>query len=580
MSAARTLGLTLRTVRHLRLHQVVARATLEAERAFVALRPSALARRYARQFTSVEVSGVDAASEIAWPDAYPHPSNSALADILAGRYTFLHESRELGDPPDWKAPGAARLWRFQLHYFAYAVDLAAAAGAGDDAAYQHLRRLVLDWQAHHPPSTDDAWHPFVVSSRLLSWLQARYLLRPRLAADPDFAQAWRRSIVTHALYLYEHFEHDVGGNHLLKNGVALLAAGCSFDGPPSERWRSRAAAVLEREVARQVLADGGHYERSPMYHLLVLTDLEVALAAATARRLRIAATLGSAVRSMRLFAASLRHPDGEIPLLNDAVFDEAPPLVAFGSSPRLPLAPRLLASSGYALMPVGDALLIADCGPPGPDDLPAHVHADALSFELSDAAERLLVDGGMHDYEPGPLRLELRGTRSHNTVEVDGRDQSEVWGTFRVGRRAHVRMREWHVEAGHASLVAAHDGYRYLGVREHERRFDAVDQVGWRVLDTLSGRGSHHAVSRLRLAPGLTWQWRQEEWLVVDEQRRIRLRVRPIGAPAESVESGHYAPRFGHLQSAQVLTLRRQGALPILFGYWLLLPNAHGPTVL
>jgi uncharacterized heparinase superfamily protein len=232
----------------------------------------------------------------------------------------------------------------------------------------------------------------------------------------------------------------------------------------------------------------------------------------------------------------------------------------------------MLPSTGYVRLPLAEGVLIADCGPPGPDDLPAHVHADALSFELSIGEQRVFVDGGVFDYNAGPLRTRLRGTSAHNTVQVDGQDQSEVYAAFRVGHRARVRLRH----AAPGTLVAEHDGYARLGVR-HERRIDAFAGRGWRILDTLMGTGEHTADARLRLHPALQFRAGVGEWLVCDADDRVVLVIRPIGTPEPELEAGVYAERFGQLQDVEVLRLRRRGPLPMVFGCWLLLPGAE-PT--
>ncbi|MBV9544186.1 MAG: alginate lyase family protein, partial [Chloroflexi bacterium] len=428
------------------------------------------------------------------------------------------------------------------------------------------QRLITDWLAAHPIDASDAWHPFVVSERLMAWLVVRDLL-------PELGAGLRQPILLHAVYLDRHLEHDVGGNHLLKNLVALLEAGCAFDGPAPTAWRQRASSGLGRELRRQVLPDGGHYERSPMYHLLVLADLLAALFPAGRRELPISVDLARAVRGMQSVATTLVHPDGEIPLFNDSVLDEAPhpsELIGPSTEPTGPCLPW----TGYAVLRAGEGVLIADCGAPGPDDLPAHVHADALSFELSIGSQRVLVDGGVFDYNAGPLRDRLRGTASHNTVGIDGADQTEVWGAFRVGRRARVTLSR----CSDRLLVAEHDGYARLGVR-HERRIDAVDGVGWRVLDTLTGRGAHVADARLRLHPSLHWQANSERWLACDASGRVLLQVRPIGRPVVTLERGIYAERFNQLQDVQVLRMQREGDLPHVFGCWLLLPGAEPVVV-
>jgi uncharacterized heparinase superfamily protein len=579
------LGLTLRTVRYLRSDQLVARLSFLLERRVVQVRPGLLARRYARQLVAVESETLAAVPIWRWRpapfDLASRADRARAREIVQGRFTFLNQTYALPDPVDWSPPGTSRLWRFHLHSFSYAIDLAAAARYGEANAYDRLRSLVRQWQEKHVVDADDAWHPFVVSGRLIAWLVARDLLAPHLSRDPEFADNLRRRILAHALYLYEHLETDVGGNHLLKNAVALLLAGCAFVGPCPDRWRQRASRVLERELHRQVLPDGGHYERSPMYHLLVLADLLAALTASGRRDLPVAAVLADAVRRMQRAARTLVHPDGDIPLFNDAVLGEAlapSALVGPSTEPGAEAFPDM----GYFLLPLSDptpgGLLIADCGPPGPDDLPAHMHADALSFELSVGNQRVLVDGGVLDYEPGKMRDHLRGTAAHNTVEVDRRDQSEVWSAFRVGRRARVTLERWSVDGEARHLVGAHNGYAHLGVR-HQREVQAVPGSGWRVLDTLLGSGHHTADSRLRLHPDLTWQADGADYRAVDGRGVALLRVRPIGQPAITIERGVYAERFNTRREVEVLRLRRDGPLPVLFGYWLLLPGGEPAVV-
>lgn len=566
-------------MRYLRPEQVVARTLFMAERRLDRLRPGALERRLQRKARTVAASSLQLSPTWTWPagelDPAARAKPDAVPELSGGRFAFLNEPRTLGWPPDWSAPGASRLWRYQLHYFGWLLDLGVAVRHGETNAYRLLREAVLDWSRHHPASADDAWHPFVASARLTNWLIARDLVQPELERDPTLASHWARDMVRHALFLESHLETDVGGNHLLKNLVALLVAGCVLEGHAAKRWRTTASSHLERELRRQVLADGGHYERSPMYHLLVLEDLLVAHQAARARRLEITAVLDDTIARMRDFAAVVLHPDGDVALFNDAVLGEAPTPAALGVSAVVQVPDR--PASGYFRLSLPEGVLLADCGAPGPDDLPAHVHADALSFELSIGHQRVFVDGGVRDYQPGPLRQRLRGTAAHNTLEVDGQDQSEVWGTFRVGHRARVRLRQWQERSDGTTLVGDHDGYARLGVR-HERRFDAVPGTGWRIQDLLVGHGHHTVVSRLRLHPALRWRKEVDGWHVITQVGEALLHVRPFGPGEARVEAGWYAERFGALSPCEVLALRYVGELPVLVGYWIRVPGAPSAT--
>jgi hypothetical protein len=549
---------TLRTARYLRPEQLVARTAFVLERRLERFRPGLLERHVLRRLPEVLASTVDAEPMWRWPPgpldpgARTHPA--AVDDLVRARFTFLNQSRQA---ESWWPADASRLWLFHLHGFSWAIDLAVAARRGRADAGLRLREAIDSWLAEHPIDARDAWHPFVVSERLIAWLTVRDLL-------PELNPLLRAEILRHALFLERHLEIDVGGNHLLKNLVALLLAGCAFDGPYPLAWRERAGSLLGIELRRQILPDGGHYERSPMYHLLVLADLLAALWASGRRELDVSVTLADAVRRMQSVARGLVHPDGEIPLFNDSVLGEAPsPSRLIG--PSTEPAPECLPWTGYARLPLDEGVLIADCGPPGPDDLPAHVHADALSFELSLGEQRVLVNGGMFDYTEGPLRQRLRGTSAHNTVEVDGQDQSEVWSAFRVGRRARVSL----VHQAPGVIVASAE----YAVR-HERRFESLPGRGWRILDTIVGRGIHTVDARLRLHPSLQFRAGVGEWLICDADDQVLLVVCPIGQAEVHLEDGVYAERFNQLQDVEVLRLSQRADLPIVFGCWLLLPTS------
>jgi hypothetical protein len=143
---------------------------------------------------------------------------------------------------------------------------------------------------------------------------------------------------------------------------------------------------------------------------------------------------------------------------------------------------------------------VADVGPPCPPDLPAHAHADCLSFELAVDGKRTIVDSGTSTYAPGERRAHERSTRAHNTVEVDCANQSEVWGAFRVARRARPTLHRAVDDGGAIEVTASHDGYRRLpGHPVHTRTWTVTpDRV--EILDVVDGAGNHRVASRLHLA--------------------------------------------------------------------------------
>jgi len=285
------------------------------------------------------------------------------------------------------------------------------------------------------------------------------------------------SLAVQARCLASRVETHLLGNHLFANGKALVFAGLFFTGEEARGWFAKGLEILRREVPEQVLVDGGHFERSPMYHSLILEDLLDLVNLARlcgddpeSFRIPVREWEEAAVR-MVAWLRAMCHPDGEIALFNDSVFGIAPtPEELFSYASRLGLdggcrpsrGVTHLKESGYIRIQEESAVLFLDVGPLGPDYQPGHGHADTLSFELSVNGQRVIVDTGTSQYDESPERLFERGTAAHNTVVVDGQDSSEVWGSFRVARRAMpfgLRVVE---EKGATIIECSHDGYRRL----------------------------------------------------------------------------------------------------------------------
>jgi hypothetical protein len=146
-----------------------------------------------------------------------------------------------------------------------------------------------------------------------------------------------------------------------------------------------------------------------------------------------------------------------------------------------------------------------DCGELGFAPIAAHGHADALSFTLRAFGEDVLIDPGTYDYFTyRRWRDYFRSTRAHNTVAVDGRDQSEPLGLFLWGRRARASCLRWEQGPEGGTVEGEHDGYRVLERPVRHRRSITLDagirEV--RVCDRLTGAGEHTADFALHLAEG------------------------------------------------------------------------------
>ncbi len=446
------------------------------------------------------------------------------------------------------------LWRFHLHYWDWAWGLVAGPDRG--AARDLFAALWRSWHAAVPPGRGVPWHPYPAALRAWSFCGMHGVL----VAGSEIEEAFLAGLATHAGFLRRHLERDVGGNHLIKNLKALAGLAVFF---ADDALLDRVLGRLDRQLAVQVLPDGGHYERAPAYHCQVLADLiDVAGLLRAAGRPAMAG-LAAAIERMRGWLGTVLGPDGEVPLLNDG-FPVSRDLLARlrpGPPPGGPLL--VLPDSGLARASLGGWHLLADVGLPCPDELPAHAHADTLSCLLHVDGQPLLVDTGTSGYAPGPDRDRERGTAAHNTVQVDGADSTEVWGAFRAARRARVHGLAASCSGGTVTIEAAHDGYRALPGRPGHHRRWSLSTAGLRVDDTVTGRGRHRVVVRWHLAAHTRLRLAAGGAVVSSPAGDIAVRVSAAGRPAITAGLAPLATGFGRQVAAPVLGCAVEASLPL-----------------
>jgi hypothetical protein len=138
--------------------------------------------------------------------------------------------------------------------------------------------------------------------------------------------------------------------------------------------------------------------------------------------------------------------------------------------------------------------VVADAGPLGYREIAAHGHADALSFTLSVGGVEFLVDPGTFAYHTETQwRAYFRGTSAHNTVRIDGLDQSEQGGNFMWLRKAKAERMAWTSTADEDRFEGCHDGYAGLEDPVTHCRRIVLDKRSrtLRIEDELQMRGAH-----------------------------------------------------------------------------------------
>jgi uncharacterized heparinase superfamily protein len=510
--------------------------------------------RLTRRFLPTAVKSITRARRRAVAGHWQPPVSSRQI-ALGDRARFLNVERSIDSAAIWNDRTCSRLWLYHLHYF----DGLAGAAGGDAAAAE---RFIARWIRENPPASGVGWEPFPVSLRVCNWikfaLQGGELNQPALD-----------NLATQSAALRARLEFHLLGNHLLLNASALYCAGCFFEFDEAERWRAEGLQLLEAQIREQILPDGMHFELSAMYQLLVLEALLDVINVSQAFGLRAPANVKDACEAMLEALNTLTHPDGNIVQFNDAALDEAPlPAELRDYAGRLGLHPAAqapagsswLPEAGYARLCGGRAVALVDVAEIGPSYLPAHAHADTLTFELSVGGWRVVVDTGVSTYEVNAARHFERGTPAHNTITIGGRNSSDVWHSFRVGARARILRRDFHASDAVACVQGEHDGYRDMGVL-HARTW-TMHREHLQILDELTGEGTHRLECAFHFHPDFQVELREGAANVCDAGGKGILRITLDAALEWSVAYYDYHPSFGVSQRGVRLQGRGNRAAP------------------
>lgn len=528
-----TLGLYYHTVAHLKPTQIYARAAFRLSRP--RLRAQATPKRAIASGT------------------WTTPVVKRQCAIGPREFSFFGRIGRVAAAADWNDGAQEKLWLYNLHYF----DDLTAAGA-DTRRLWH-GDLIGRWIDDNPVGLGNGWEPYPTSLRIVNWI--KYAL-----AGVPFPDHWLESLALQVRWLERRLERHLLGNHLFANAKALVFAGLFFDGAEARRWLHCGLRILQIELAEQILADGGHFELSPMYHAIILEDVLdlVNLAQTFSSRVpehAVESWLQTGER-MRRWLSAMTHPDGEIAFFNDAVFNVAanPSAIdAYAARLGLPTARAIadglthLPQSGYIRWQTEHGVAILDVAAIGPDYLPGHAHADSLSFELSVAGRRFIVNGGTSTYMQGGQRHHERSTAAHSTVTVDDADSSEIWAGFRVARRARIRdLRITLGCNGTAGVAASHDGYRRLGGDAIHRREWNLESRRVTIQDQISGV-YRHAVARFHVASNVHASAHDKTGGVFEDKAGCRIQWRSSG-PAV-IEPSQWHPEFGRTETTSCLSV-------------------------
>lgn len=384
-------------------------------------------------------------------------------------FIFLNLKKEFQNEINWNFSDYGKLWCYNLNYFEFLNQ--------EEIGKEEGLKLILDYVTKESDLKDGV-EPYPISLRGINWI--KYLSKHKINDS-----SINGTLNKHYRILYDNIEYHLMGNHLLENGLSLFFGAYYFK---NSRYFEKAKKILDNELCEQVMEDGGHFELSPMYHQILLYRLLDCIYLAQSNPWKsdgLLPFLKEKAVKMLSWLQAVTFSNGNIPMVNDCAYGIAPTsnkLFDYAKDLGLKWQKSELSDSGYRMFNKAGFEIFMDVGNVGPDYQPGHAHSDTFNFELYLDGKPIIVDTGTSTYEKNELRQRERGTASHNTVKVANKEQTEVWGGFRVAKRAKIIT----VEESDNFLAASHNGYGHI---VHHRQFDFMGD-SLVVLDSIKNYGS------------------------------------------------------------------------------------------
>jgi Heparinase II/III-like protein/Heparinase II/III N-terminus len=403
---------------------------------------------------------------------------------------------------------------WELNRLQHLVLLAMAAlWTGSKVYRDEIQRQLLSWCEQNPFMTGLNWKsPLEAGMRLISWAFVSFLTAELCPTRDLFYTCLKDTIYQHQYFIRQFYsKHSSANNHVIGEMTGLYVGSIFWPWyPESAHWRSFARRQLIAEIARQVEVDGVSKERATEYQLFILEFFLLAGALGHAVDDPFPQEYWERLRHMMMFLSAISDRQWNLPVFGDGdsgqvirlpetiqqrtrslvqlsqllsgPADAPPPdlrtsLLLWGQTPeQVPLSPVAKSHDGLQAFPDGgyyvltadrngedEMVVVFDAGPLGLPPLYAHGHADALSFWLSYSGREFLIDPGTYCYYADNLwRSYFRSTAAHNTLRVDGEDQSLAAGYFLWRRAAYCQLQGIEDNDEFVQVTGFHDGYRRL----------------------------------------------------------------------------------------------------------------------
>lgn len=502
-----TILLFIHTLRHLRLRQIIYQLKY---------------RLLKSKFHAAVAPNVSSIKFQPWIDKCP---------CLEGdKFCFLSVTDSF---KSWNYIGHGMLWAYNLNYMDWLLQPDMSYGDGEKWIDTYIA-------AYHDNTVGK--DPYPIALRAINWI--KFIAKNHKYIGKAKFKEWNDSLYSQCLHLTRKLEYHLLGNHLLEDAYSIFIAAIYFG---DRHLYKKAVGLLQQELDEQLLPDGAHYEQSPMYHCILLDRLlDCCNFSFNNVRFKEQEKFNHYLceKAIRMLGHldNISYTDGSIPLFNDSAVGIAPtPLQIKDYASRLGIVwqPLMMKECGYRKMENAIFEAFVDIGNLTATYQPGHTHADTFSYELRIKGKPFIIDTGISTYNKTARRQYERGTIAHNTVSINDRDSSEVWGGFRVGKRAKVDILTDQTD----EIRVSHNGYgkRYT----HDRRF-SMHQKSFMVDDSILQKCN--AVSYIHLAPSVRIISHDDSTVVTDVGV-----IRISGTLISAIDDCEVSERYNELIPTKVI---------------------------
>lgn len=453
--------------------------------------------------------------------------------LVEKKISFLNQSTVFNS---WNDASFGMLWVYNLNY----MDWLQQKDMSVEEGIRWIDKFIAEL-----PTNRIGLDPYPIALRGINWI--KFMSQHFDEIEEARRTVWNNSLYAQYLLLNKKLEYHLLGNHLLEDAYSLFIAAIYFK---DKGFYKKSIKLLRQELTEQILSDGAHYEQSPMYHCILLDRLLDCYNFSINNLCREGQEnfndfLKEKAVQMLGHLNCIIYADGQIPLLNDSAIGIAPTSAQlFDYAKRLGLKWDMIAMTecGYRKMKNQWMEAIVDIGNITASYQPGHSHADTFNYELLIDGHPFIVDTGISTYDKTRRRQLERSTKAHNTVSVDELDSSEVWGGFRVGRRAKVELL---TDSG-STLKAVHNGFGKAGM--HTRSF-VIDNDSFTIHDMIST--DYSAVSYIHFAPEVCILS-----VCQDEVHTNRAIIRFSGALSIELKEGKISTEYNKFQPSLIARIR------------------------